>query len=80
MKNCKKLGTGKNYENNKIVTRKQILKNRTVESTLDFFLSTSPIKYVRGIDNNGGSDHYPVEATIDILNLQCTNKSCTIIK
>ena len=69
-----------NYENNKIVTRKQILKNRAVESTLDYFLSTSPIKYVRRIDNNGGSDHYPLEATIDIPNLQRTNKSYTIIK
>ena len=69
-----------NYENNKIVTRKQVLKNRAVESTLDYFLSTSPIKYVRRIDNNGGSYHYSLEATIDIPNLQCTNKSYTIIK
>ena len=69
-----------NYENNKIVTRKQILKNRTVESTLDYFLSTSPIKYIRRINNNGGLDHYPLETTIDISNLQRTNKSYTMIK
>ena len=81
LKNCKKdWGLEINYENNKIVTEKQILKNRAVESTLDYFISTSPIKYVRRIDNNGGSDHYPLEATIDIPNLQHTNKSYTIIK
>ena len=52
-------------QNRKMITREQSLKNKTVKTTIDYFLTTGSIKEITTIEK-GNSDHIPIKTRIEL--------------
>ena len=56
-----------NIKNKTLITRTQIIKDKWVNSTLNFWMSTNNITSIERIEIKGRSDHFPVLAEIEVF-------------
>ena len=64
-----------NINNKILITRTQMIKDKWVNSTLDFWKSTNNITSIERIEMKGRSDHFPVLAEIEVSSNPRMNKA-----